>query len=52
MVKRQILKFQLLNNKAKLPVYDHNDDAAFGIFSTENKMLNPKEFYAISTGIA
>jgi len=52
MVKRQILKFQLLDKKAKLPLYDHPDDAAFGIFSIEKKILKPGEFYAVATGIA
>lgn len=49
---RKILKFKLLNKDAKLPSYDHADDAAFGLFSTEEKILKPHEFYAISTGIA
>ena len=52
MAKTQILKFQLLDKKAKLPLYDHDDDAAFGIFSIEEKILKPNEFYAVATGIA
>lgn len=51
-MKSKILKFQLLHKDAKLPVYDHNDDAAFGIFSIENKVLRPMEICPISTGIS
>lgn len=48
----KILKFKLLNKKARLPIYDHSDDAAFGIFSAENKNLKPMEIYSIATGIS
>lgn len=51
-MKSKILKFQLLDKNAKLPVYDHEDDAAFGIFSNESKLLNPMEIHPIATGIS
>ncbi len=50
-MKSKILKFKLLNKKARSPIYDHSDDAAFGIFSAENKNLKPMEIYSIATGI-
>lgn len=46
------IKFLLLNKNAKLPIYDHKDDAAFGIFSVEEKTLKSMEIYPISTGIS
>lgn len=51
-MKSKILKFQLLDKDSKLPVYDHEDDAAFGIFSKEFKVLKPMEIYPVSTGIS
>lgn len=51
-MKNKILKFRLLNDLAKLPFYDHTDDAGFGIFSTEKKVLKPMEIYPVSTGIS
>jgi len=51
-MKNKILKFRLLNKYAKLPVYDHSDDAAFGIFSSEKKVLESMKVYPIATGIA
>lgn len=51
-MKSKTLKFQLLNTLAKLPMYDHADDAAFGIFSSENKTLKPMETCLVATGIS
>lgn len=46
------LKFKLLDSKATLPSYAHSDDAGFGIYSTEEKVLKPMEYYAVATGIS
>jgi dUTP pyrophosphatase len=51
MIKNKVVKFFLLNKSARLPVYDYDDDAAFGIFSSEEKKLKPGEIYPYSTGI-
>lgn len=51
-MKSKTLKFQLLNAYAKLPMYDHKDDAAFGIFSSENKALKSMETCLVATGIS
>lgn len=50
--KKKVLKFQLLNKFAKLPQFDHADDAGFGIYSSEERILKNFEYYAISTGIS
>lgn len=47
-----ILKFKLLNKDSILPSFDHADDAGFGIYSYEEKILKPMEFVGISTGIS
>lgn len=46
------LKFKKLQKNAVIPKYDHTDDAGFGIYSIEEKVLKPMEYYAISTGIS
>lgn len=46
------LKFKLLDQKARMPSYAHSDDAGFGIYSIEEKVLKPMEFYAVATGIS
>lgn len=48
----KILKFKLLNKDSTLPFFDHADDAGFGIYSNEEKVLKPMEFVGISTGIS
>lgn len=48
----QILKFKLLDPKAIMPLYAHADDAGFGIYSIEEKVLKPMEYYAVATGIS
>ena len=50
--KKLILKFKLLSKNAKIPIYNHVDDAGFGIFSIEEKILKPNEYYPVSTGIS
>lgn len=47
-----ILKFKLLDQKAIMPSYAHTDDAGFGIYSIEEKVLKPMEYYAVATGIS
>lgn len=46
------LKFKLLDPRAIMPKYDHPDDAGFGIYSIEEKILKPMEYYAVATGIS
>ena len=46
------LKFKLLDPKAIMPSYAHIDDAGFGIYSIEEKILKPMEYYAVATGIS
>ena len=46
------LKFKKLQKKAIIPKYDHADDAGFGIYSIEEKVLKPMEYYAVATGIS
>jgi dUTP pyrophosphatase len=48
----KVLKFKKLDKNAKIPVYDHDDDAGFGIYSNEQKVLKHLDFSAISTGIS
>lgn len=52
MLKKKGLKFQLLDEYAKLPMFDHVDDAGFGIYSSEENVLKNFEYHAISTGIS
>lgn len=47
-----ILKFKKLHADAVIPKYDHPDDAGFGIYSLEEKILKPMEYYAVATGIS
>lgn len=47
-----ILKFKKLQKDAIVPKYDHSDDAGFGIYSIEEKILKPMEYYAVATGIS
>ncbi len=51
-MKSKILKFRCLNKNAKIPVYDHEDDAAFGVFSIEERVLRPMEIHIFETGIS
>lgn len=46
------LKFKLLNKNAIIPSYAHADDAGFGIYSVEEKVLKPMEYDALATGIS
>lgn len=46
------LKFKKLQKNAIVPIYDHADDAGFGIYSIEEKILKPMEYYAVATGIS
>lgn len=47
-----ILKFKKLHKSAIIPKYDHPDDAGFGIYSVEEKVLKPMQYYAVATGIS
>lgn len=47
-----ILKFKKLQKDAIVPKYDHSDDAGFGIYSIEEKILKHMEYYAVATGIS
>lgn len=47
-----VLKFKALNSKAIIPSYSHADDAGFGIYSIEDKVLKPMQYYAVATGIS
>ncbi len=46
------LKFKKLHEKAVIPSYAHLDDAGFGLYSTEEKILKPMEYHAVATGIS
>lgn len=48
----KVLKFLKLQKNARIPMYDHADDAGFGIYSIENKILKVMEIYDVKTGIA
>ena len=47
-----VLKFKLLDPKAIVPSCAHSDDAGFGIYSIEEIVLKPMEYYAVATGIS
>lgn len=47
-----VLKFKKLHENAVIPSYAHADDAGFGIYSIEEKVLKPMEYYAVATGIS
>lgn len=47
-----ILKFKKLHKDAIIPSYAHTDDAGFGIYSIEEKVLKPMEYHAVATGIS
>ncbi len=47
-----IIKFKKIHDLAVLPSYAHTDDAGFGIYSIEEKVLKPMEYYAVATGIS
>jgi dUTP pyrophosphatase len=49
---RKIIKFALLNRSGKIPVYSHDDDAGFDIYSSETVILKKGNYKAISTGIS
>ena len=46
------IKFKKLHDLAVIPSYAHADDAGFGIYSIEEKILKPMEYYAVATGIS
>lgn len=46
------LKFKKLHQDAVIPSYAHTDDAGFGIYTIEEKILKPMEYYAVATGIS
>ena len=48
---RPTLKFKLLNKSAILPLYAHDTDAGFDIYSVESVFLKPGERRIIQTGI-
>ncbi|MDO8452421.1 MAG: dUTP diphosphatase [bacterium] len=52
MARRPTLKFELLNKKAKLPQYAHEDDVGFDLYSTEKKTLKAGQWYTFNIGIA
>ncbi|CAN5333243.1 dUTP diphosphatase [soil metagenome] len=47
-----VIKFKLLNKDAKLPVYLHEDDAAFDIYAVESVLIKKKKYKSVSTGVA
>jgi dUTP pyrophosphatase len=49
---KNTIKFVLLNKDGQIPVYAHDDDAAFDIYSSESITLKKGEYKAISTGIS
>lgn len=52
MVERPLLKFQILNEDAKLPQYAHEDDAGFDLYATEEVLLKPGGRHIFKLGIA
>jgi len=46
------IKIKKLHPDAKLPCYAHEGDAGLDLFSTEDKIILPKERALISTGIS
>lgn len=48
----QIISFKRLRPEATLPTYAHEGDAAFDLFSCEDKTLAPREFYKFDIGWA
>jgi dUTP pyrophosphatase len=52
MIEMTVLKFKALNSKAIIPSYAHADDAGFGIYSVEEKVLKPMEYFAVATGVS
>ena len=50
--KVDILKLKKIHQNAIIPKYDHVDDAGFGLYSIEEKVLKPMEYYAVATGIS
>jgi dUTP pyrophosphatase len=51
-MKRKVLKFQILENSAKIPQFAHDDDAGFDIFSNEKVTIKKGSIYGVSTGIS
>ena len=49
---KNTIKFVLLNKDAQIPIYAHDDDAAFDIYSSESLILKKGDYKAISTGIS
>jgi dUTP pyrophosphatase len=47
-----VLKFKKLHESAIVPSYSHPDDAGFGIYASESKILKPMEYYTVSTSIS
>lgn len=50
--KKPTLKFLLLDKKAKLPSYAHDDDAGFDIYTNESITIKKGSYVGISTGIS
>ncbi|HOJ64463.1 MAG TPA: dUTP diphosphatase [Spirochaetota bacterium] len=46
------IKIKLLNQNAKIPIKATEHASGFDLFSAEEAIIKPKEFKAISTGIA
>ena len=47
-----VLKFKLLDNRAKLPSYSHKTDAGFDLFTPQKIVVKKRRFELISLGIA
>lgn len=52
MIKKPVLKFNLLKPGAKLPQYAHEDDAGMDLFSLETVTVNSGERHVFQLGIA
>jgi len=46
------IKIKRLSKKAALPKYAHKGDAGMDLYIIDDKVLNPGEWHAFSTGIA
>ncbi len=46
------LKIKKINKEAKIPKYATAGDAGLDLFALEEVVLNPREFVAVSTGVA
>ena len=49
---KKTIKFNILSKDGKLPVYAHEGDAGFDIYTSESLVLKKGEYKAVSTGIS